>query len=187
MLSGLWISVRRGLVCLTIACGSLSFGGPAYATSNEYDVKAALLSHFAAFVEWPNETFALTDGKFVLCVLGNDPFDSRLNRVFEGKQVRGHKVEVQRASSLRRFDACHVIFVSASEQKRISVIVRELAGRRVLSVSDAENFLDQGGMIQLNRSGSQVQFEINATAIERGHLKVSPKLLKLAADVHGGR
>jgi hypothetical protein len=144
-----------------------------------------LLSHFAAFVEWPQETFTATNGNFVLCVLGRDPFDTRLNRAFQGKQVRGHDVVIERSSRLRELDSCHILFVSDSEEKRISVIVRELAGRHVLTVSDAEDFVDRGGMIQLNRSGSQVQFDISRTAISRAQLTVSPKLLKLAANVRG--
>jgi len=184
--SGWWISIRRGIACLAIACGFLSWGWSASGASSEYDVKAALLSHFAAFVEWPQETFALADGYFALCVLGRDPFDSRLERVFKGKRVWGRAVTIRHSSRLRDLDACHILFVSMSEQRRISVIVRELAGKNILTVSDAEDFVDRGGMIQLNRNGSQVQFDISRIAIERAQLKVSPKLLKLADNVRGG-
>jgi len=184
--SGWWISIPRSITCLAIACGFLSWVWAAAGASSEYDVKAALLSHFVAFVEWPQQTFASTDGNFSLCVLGRDPFNSGLNRAFDGKRVRGHEVVIQRSSRLREFDTCHVLFVSSSEKKRISIIVRELAGRSVLTVSDVADFVDRGGMIQLNRTGSQVQFDINRTAVKRAQLQVSPKLFKLADNVRGG-
>jgi hypothetical protein len=186
-----WVSIRRGIVCLAIVCGFFlpgsQDGWSASAASSEYDVKAALLSHFAAFVEWPKESFSLSDGSFVLCVLGRDPFDSRLKRAFEGKRVRGHEVVIRRSSRVRELGACHVLFVSSSERARVSIILRELAGKSVLTVSDVDGFVDRGGMIQLNRSGSQVEFDISPIAIKRAQLSVSSKLLKLAANVHGGR
>lgn len=184
-------SVACGVFCFVFAYG-LSGSGPRPAWSaspgpSEYDVKAVLLSHFAAFIEWPESSFNDSRGDFAVCVLGRDPFSSRLERTFEGKRVRGHEVRIKRSSRLRGLEGCHIIFVSDSEQSRLSVIVRELAGRSVLTVSDAEGFVGRGGMIELTRSGSKVQFEISRIAIERSQLKVSPKLLKLAAKVHGGR
>jgi hypothetical protein len=150
---------------------------------NEYEIKAAMLSHFATFVEWPQESFTKTGGSFAICILGRDPFGPHLERTFEGKTVRGREVAIHRSTSLRALGACHVLFVSLSEAKQVSVVVQALAGRNVLTVSEIDRFVDRGGMIQLNRSASRVQFEINKSAAERVRLKISPQLVKLASDV----
>jgi hypothetical protein len=166
-------NVKRSTLVLAVACGLLLWtpgaAWPSSTTSSEYDIKAALLSHFATFVEWPRESYTKTGGNFALCIFGRDPFGPRLERTFEGKTVRGREVAIHRSTSLRALSACHVLFVSLSETKQVGAVVRALAGRNVLTVSDIDSFVDRGGMIQLNRS---------------------PQLLKLATDVRttrGGR
>ena len=84
-------------------------------------------------------------------------------------------------------ESCHVPFVRDSEQRRISLVLRELVGKSVVTASGSENFVQRGGMIELGRSGSQVRFEVSGIAIERSQLKVGPRLLTLAANVHGER
>jgi len=180
-------SIHRSSVAAAFACGLLLWSpGVAWSASaklNEYEIKAAMLSHFATFVEWPQESFTKTGGSFAICILGRDPFGPHLERAFEGKTVRGREVAIHRSTSLRELGACHVLFVSLSEEKQVSAVVRELAGRNVLTVSEIDRFVDRGGMIQLTRSGSRVQFEINRSTAERARLKTSPQLIKLASDV----
>jgi hypothetical protein len=184
-------NAKRSTLVLAVACGLLLWtpgaAWPSSTASSEYDIKAALLSHFATFVEWPRESFTKTGGSFAICVFGRDPFGPRLERTFEGKTVRGREVAIHRSTSLRALNACHVLFVSLSETKQVGAVVRALAGRNVLTVSDIDRFVDRGGMIQLNRSGSRVQFEINRSTAEQARLKISPQLLKLASDVRTSR
>jgi hypothetical protein len=176
---------------MAFACGLLLWSpGVAWSTSaesDEYEIKAAVLSHFATFVEWPQESFTKTDGNFAICIFGRDPFGLHLERTFEGRTVRGRKVAIHRSTSLRTLSACHVLFVSPSEARKVDTTIRELAGRNVLTVSDIDRFVDRGGMIQLKSSESRVQFEINKSTAERARLKISPQLLKLASDVRTSR
>lgn len=174
-----------------VACALLVWGsGTAWSasgSSGEYDVKAALLSHFVTFVEWEPRSFTEADGSFALCVLGRDPFGSRLEKAFEGKTVARREVTIHRSTSLRDLRSCQLIFVSDSEEKRVGAVVRELAGRNVLTVSDIDGFVDRGGMIQLKRSGKRVQFEINRRSTEQARLKISDQLFNLASKVHSSR
>ncbi len=41
-------------------------------------------------------------------------------------------------------------------------------------------FAHQGGMVNLERAGKRLKFEINRAAVQRHGLKVSHKILKLA-------
>ena len=155
------------------------------ASAREYDIKASMLSRFASFVEWPERSMRSADNTFAICVLGRDPFGSRLEREFEGRKVRGRSVSIQRGSRLRSLGTCHVLFVSLSEKKSLSVILRELAGKTVLTISDIDDFVARGGMIQFKKSGSRVQFDISKTAAQKARLKINPQLLKLASNVRG--
>jgi len=184
-------SIQRSSALFALACGLLIWSpSAAWSASGklgEYEIKAVLLSHFATFVGWPPQSFSKTDGNFALCVLGRDPFGQHLERTFEGKTVGGREVSIHRSKSLRNLDSCQLLFVSSSEEKRIGAVIRALAGQNVLTVSDIQQFVDRGGMIQLNRSGSRVQFEINRSAAEQVRLKISPQLLKLATNVRSAR
>ena len=154
---------------------------------SENDLKAALLPHFATFVEWPERSFDSTAGDFAVCVLGVDPFGSRLERTFKGKSVRGRSITIRRGAKLRELGTCHLLYVSRSEEKQLGLVMRALAGRSCLTVSDMSSFVDRGGMVQLKRSGSQILFEISRIATDQARLKVSSKLLNLATSVRGSR
>jgi uncharacterized protein DUF4154 len=150
----------------------------------EYDVKAAFLFNFAKFVDWPPSAF--TDGRssLKLCVLGEDPFGRSLE--VGGEEVGGRKLTVLRAGRLSDPAGCHVLFVSRSERKRLSEILPAVRDDPVLTVGDAEGFLEQGGIINFVLEGSKVRFEINQEAADRAGLKISAKLMRLASRVLPG-
>jgi hypothetical protein len=74
----------------------------------------------------------------------------------------------------------HLIFVSASEQKRVSSVLGAFNGTPALTVSDIDQFADHGGVIGLVGDGPSVRFVINRAAATRARLQVSSKLLSLA-------
>ena len=75
---------------------------------------------------------------------------------------------------------CHILFIDASEKKRLPQLVAGLKGSSVLIVSDMARFLNDGGMIQFLSENNRVRFAINVDATGRANLKVSSKLLSLA-------
>ena len=73
--------------------------------------------------------------------------------------------------------------VAAENRETIERIRTEF--HQHVGIDTRYGFVDRGGMIQLNRSGARVEFEINRATAEQARLKISPQLLKLAADVRG--
>ncbi|WP_269619809.1 YfiR family protein [Zhongshania sp. BJYM1] len=59
-----------------------------------------------------------------------------------------------------------------------------LSDRAILTVSDNDNFIKLGGMIQLLIDNGKIRFDINRSATDRADLKVSSKLLGLARNVN---
>src|ERR1700710_2338258 len=59
----------------------------AFATSREYQVKAAFIYNFTQFIEWPKEAFKGPQESFVIGVVGQDPFDGALEQILAGKTV----------------------------------------------------------------------------------------------------
>jgi hypothetical protein len=145
--------------------------------SPEYRVKAAFVSSFARFVEWPaaavRERPALD-----LCVLHPSPFGRVLQELADGETVRGRPLAVRQV----RADAaatCHLLFVPADAGGRRQLLQR-LAREPVLTVGDAPDFLDDGGTIAFRVVDNRVRFDINSAAAEAAGLRISAQLLRLA-------
>lgn len=147
----------------------------------EYEVKAAFLYQFTKFIEWPGGN---PSGNFGLCIMGNDPFGKILNEL-DNEPVGGQKVEVRRIRGPEDADGCRMIFISPSEADRMSRILNGLKKSPVLTVSEVSGFLQDGGIINFVKQGNKIRFEINLKDAEKAGIKISSKLLSLAADVVG--
>ena len=60
-----------------------------------------------------------------------------------------------------------------------------LGSADVLTVSDAPDFLKQGGMVQFLIVDKHVRFAVNLDAVDRTHLVLSSELLRVASAVTG--
>jgi hypothetical protein len=169
------------------AAAALAAGAPlAKAQSeppSEYEVKAAFLFHFAKFVEWPPDAFANPQSPIVLGILGDDPFGALLTEMIVGKTVNGRGLQVHYFRRGENFRDCHILFISSSEKKSLPLILGNLGGLSVLTVSEMEGFAASGGMIHLFLEQNKVRFEVNPETAMRSRLKISSKLLALARIV----
>jgi len=165
----------------------LFFSAPGFAqdTLSEYQVKAAYLFNFLKFAKYPNESFADPLAPIVIGVVGEDPFGSTLPHIVIGKTVQGRDLVIRMYRTGEDLRGAHILFISASEKKRLPMILSSLRGLSVLTVSDTDGFLDAGGMIQFLIENGHVRFAINVDATSRAKLKLSSKLLSLAR-VAGG-
>lgn len=161
--------------CLLGACGS------AIAQLGEGDLKAALVFNFAKFVEWP----ALpADGQFGICLVGTE--DSMLTALsrLEGKQVQGREIRVRAVRP--RTDAikgCQILVVGESETAKSSELARLAMEHGTLSVSAADQFVENGGAIGLVTIDNRVQFEVNLDTAQKSGLKLAAQFVKLARKV----
>lgn len=156
--------------------------------SREYDVKAVFLLNFAQFVEWPAAAFSSPESPLIIGVLGVDPFSRTLDDVVENETVRGRQVVPKRFRRVEDVDACHILFISASEERRLPQILAALKNRPILTVSDMDGFVSRGGMIELYTEKAQpeepkVRLHINNDAARAADLVPSAKLLRVARTV----
>lgn len=175
------------MLSILVLLGLLAPVAPAEAdatTDLEYQVKAAFLYNFAKFVEWPTDAFAGVADSVVLCVVGDDPFGESLDTVVRGESLNGRRLIVHRTRDLDEIRACHVVFVPLSEKGRQERILSSLRNRGVLTVGEADGFLNGGGIIRFVLEQNKVRFDINLAAAESSGLKLSSKLLRLARTVH---
>jgi hypothetical protein len=185
-----YVQTERVWLCAWLLGGSLSLltyahlaktsNGYAQGSSSEYQMKAAYLLNFLKFVEWPEDAFADPLAPVVIGVVGNNPFGFALQQITLGKTVQGRNVIVRRYRVGEDLRGSHILFISASEQKRLPEILSSLRGASVLTVADMDRFLEAGGMIQFSLEETRVRFTINPNATNQTKLKLSSKLLSVA-------
>jgi hypothetical protein len=148
--------------------------------SREYQVKAAMICNFAQFVEWPHEAFDSESSPLVIQIVGENPFGNVLEQLAATKQINGRSIVVKYTDSLDKIGKCQVMFISASEQSNLPVILDKVKSQPVLTLGETDSFPGAGGMIRFFQADGKVHFEVNLSAAEAAHLKISSKLLKLA-------
>jgi hypothetical protein len=148
--------------------------------ADEYQAKGAFLLNFARFVEWPATPLR---APLTITVFGRDPFGSWLTQLAEGKSIGDRPVHVRYAAQLQDIKPSDVLFIGASERGRMLDVLRFVGRDSVLTVSDAEEFLDRGGVIQFVMDDNRVRFEVNESAARQAKLRISSRLLGLARRV----
>ena len=181
---------RRRTRSIAVLVALLIFGhlaiapmGRAQDAHSEYQVKAAYLFNFLKFVEWPEGAFPDPLAPIVIGIVGDDPFGDALPQVVVGKTVQGRDLVIRKYRVGEDLRASLILFISASEKKRLPQLLAGLHGSNVLTVADFEGFLEEGGMIQLFSENNRVRFAINVDAAVRAKLKLNSKLLSLARVV----
>src|ERR1041385_8021065 len=117
------------------------------AKAPEYSLKAAYLFNFTQFIEWPSNRFASAEAPIVIGVLGEDPFGAVLDQAVKGKTLGARPFEIRRFKQVADVRGCHVLFVCASEAKRVAEILASSDKEGALTVSDLDRFAEQGGTI----------------------------------------
>ncbi|HSW16182.1 MAG TPA: YfiR family protein [Ramlibacter sp.] len=168
-----------GLMCIALASGAT---GTAHAQADEHVVKAALLSKFGLYVEWPSSTFASPASPVNLCVAGDDPFGENLDRVVAGALIEGRNVVVRRLKTVRRDSGCHILYVGGSDAQRGAQIMDAVRGSSVLTVSDSGS-RPNTGIIDFVVNDNRVRFDIDDAAAAENGLVISSKLMSLAINV----
>ena len=168
--------------CLALRAPAADPSSSAYPAA-EYQVKAAFLFNFAQFAEWPARAFPKARAPLVIGILGEDPFGAYLDELVKDEKVGERPLSVRRCRAARDIAGCHILFISRSEAGRLDQIMRPLKGQGILTVSDADNFTREGGMIRLVTDNGKIRLRINVEAAKACGLTISSKIIRPATIV----
>lgn len=175
----------RLLAAITLFASILHVPGHARTVSDEDRVKAAFVFNFIKFVEWPEESFRNADAPLNVCVWGSNA-DTNSMKGLDKKTAKQRKLKVRAVNATEDLAQCHVLFLTRSSRNSFKDVLRSIANKKILSVSDIGNFASNGGLIGLFKTGDQVRFAINVEATQRSGLRMSSQLLKFGKIVSGG-
>lgn len=174
--------MRRAAIAL-VAWGALT-GLSLSGQASPHQVKAAFLTKFGQFVQWPSELKAARSS-FDICLAEGHPFGSLVQTLASGLETHGLDVVVRDVSRPDMLSGCQVLYAASPTADK--PLLDRAAALSILTVGDAPGFLEQGGIINLREVDGRVRFEISLRNAERANLQLSAQLLRLALTVKAAR
>lgn len=152
----------------------------------ERSVKAAFLYKFLMYTEFPASAFADPAAPLVIGVAGADDMARDLMRLVAGRTVNRRPVVVRALRENDSSDGLHLLFVGGSDAGRLARLARPGQGAPLLVVTEAENGLQYGSVINFRIVAERVRFDVSLDAADKNKIKLSSRLLTVANHVHKG-
>jgi hypothetical protein len=152
----------------------------------ESQVKAVFLFNLTKFIVWPDGGRRRGDKvDFVIGIIGEDPFEGHLEKVFQNETFKGRHIVIRRYNSQEHlaWPELDLVFIGAEFNRWVPEFRRQARAFGVLTVGDVEGFCLAGGMINLLTIDDRVRIEVNVEETRMSDLAVSAQVLKLARIV----
>lgn len=146
----------------------------------DYEIKAIFIYHFTKYIKWSDFD---TSETFNIAILGDSDIIIPLREIAKIRSVNNRKIEIEHFQNVEDINASHILFISESMRNQIDVVLQNIEGENILTVSSSEGFADRGVAINFVIVHGKIKFEINSHALERAGLKASSQLKKLAIPV----
>ena len=169
-----------GVVTLFVLVMALGAGPLRAAVFSVDAVKAAFIYRFASYVEWPADA---TSGSFVIAVVGADEVARQLEELLPRSRLPGGTVQVRRITRAAELDGVRILFVGRDALARTRSLRAAALKRPILFVTDDEDGISAGAVINFVEVSRNVRFEISLVAAERARLKIDSALLSVATRV----
>ena len=145
-------------------------------------VKAAFLRNFTHYVSWPANVFPDERSPWRICVLGSDSFGDILDKTLTGRIEQGRALQILRPEALNELPRCQIVYIAYQDAAQRRAALAELKKSPVLTVGDAPDFLQEGGIIQF-QVGDRVEMSINLDQARSASLTIQTKMLEVSRDV----
>jgi hypothetical protein len=151
----------------------------------ERQVKAAYLYKFGSYVEWPERAFPAPEGTVRIGIMGASALADELAQVTAGRVINGRQVSVHKLKPGDSLTGVHILYIGGASNDKLGEILASVKGQPVLTVTESEQGLVQGGMINFMIVGGKLRFEVAPKTAQQGSLNISARLLAAAFRVGG--
>lgn len=150
-------------------------GGRVYAQASSYgELQAAYLYNFAKYVKWPRDPAV-----FIIGIYGGSDITDELETTLTGKKVAGKSIELKTLTGPGDIGQCHIIYVSESHSKSISLIKETVGSSSILIVTE-EDLIKKGATISFVVEDDRLKFKLKKSALSNAGLTATEGLLRLA-------
>lgn len=145
--------------------------------------KAAYLHKIMGFVEWQDQPVATSASAFQFCVDGDAILGFALTAELRGLTVHSQKVIVRLIHKEQQLKGCQVLVITSCDKKHIARDLEAIKGTSVLTFGQSNEFLKEGGAVQLIQEGTGMHFAVNLAATRKAGVKLDARLLTLAQRI----
>jgi hypothetical protein len=142
------------------------------------EIKAAFLYHFGTYVQWPSA--APDAAAMTIAVLDQPAVAAQLARFLPGRRIQGREVAVVEIATIEELGSAEILFIGRRQSARLTGLIAALQRRPTLVVTDADDGLERGAMVNFRLVDSRVRFEISVARAEEAGLMLSSRLLSAA-------
>lgn len=144
----------------------------------EQKIKAGIVYNLLKYTQWPVDSTTIKNNKLSICLYSNDPFDGYLSPL-AGRTLQQLTIDINIIDSIAKITNCSVVIVHKDQLKDLSQLLNAAQQKNILTVSDAINFAQTGGMVELAKQDEKISLYINPVAISAAHLSIQEPMLKL--------
>lgn len=136
----------------------------------EYAVKAGNIGNIVGFITWPSK-----QAKTEVCVLGDNPILS----IADSIQKKFPSISLVKETNIGKISShCHAVFIGVAEGDEYKDTLNILKNRPILTIGDAPDFAERGGMVMLAYQGGRIKAVINKGVVESSGLRADPLMLE---------
>lgn len=148
----------------------------------ERRLKAALLYRMVAYVDFPEALFPKADTPFTIGIAGADSLAAELSEFATGRTVLNRPLAVRAVRTPEAARDVHLMFIGRAEQAQLGTLLRA-APPTALIVTESDDALRQGSVINFLIIDGQVRFEVSLEAARKRSLRLSARLLSVAHSI----
>lgn len=166
------------VVCFLVCTAAVP--SPNQKDLREAQVKAVFIYNFTQFIDWPSLVFKSEEDPLVIAILGDKVLADQLSVAVKKESKGNHAITVKFIKQIDDLPQCHILYISASKQEELPMLVSEAFRMGILTVSDIPNFAQQGGIIGFYLKENKLRIQINLVQAKVSALTISSKLLNIA-------
>jgi hypothetical protein len=158
---------------------------PSKAQYSATQMKIALIVHFIEHTTFPPEAFKSPKEMIQIGILGDDPFGDELESFLAHYKINGRGLRVRRKKNASDLWGCQVIYISKSEQNKLSDILDYFRRYPTLTIGDnLKGFIEQCGIINfVTVNNKPYRFELNIEAAQKSNIGLNVGLYRMAQRI----
>ena len=168
-------------VRLLLFCWALLVA-PAGWAQDPGSVRLGFVLNFCRYIEWPDAALSPLAPLRVCLAPGDPEMAARLGELAR-QSVQGRPIQIKQLIRPSDTSGCHVVYLPVDAPGELPLWMASVQRSGVLTISDAPDFVDNGGMVGLIAVAGRYRFDINLGTARQADLRFSSQLLKLARTV----
>ncbi len=142
-------------------------------------IQAGFLYNFIRFANWP-ATSLPKDAPLVIAILGDASSAEILRHELNDKKYETHPIVAKTVEADDPLEGVHMVFLLKKAPLTPAELSARLGKRPVLTIGEAENFTQSGGMIRLFLQNDTFHFSLNLRAAREAGINLSSQLDSMA-------